>query len=113
MPVRQLVPHPDNPRKGDVGVIGESIDAHGFYGAIIVQKSTGYVLVGNHRLLLAKERGAKKVPTIVVDVDDAAAKRIMLVDNRSSDKAGYDTQALLALLQAEGVELEGTGYTDE
>ena len=111
MKVADLKPHPANPRQGDVGAIHQSIEANGFYGALIVQKETGYVLAGNHRLAAAVASEAESVPCIVVDVDDDRAKRIMLSDNRTQDLATYDEDALIALLQEVApIGLDGTGY---
>lgn len=111
MKLADLKPHPGNPRQGDVGAIHESIQANGFYGALLVQKSTGYVIAGNHRLAAAKASGAKSVPAIEIDCDDDRAKRIMLADNRTTDLATYSDDALLALLQEVApLGLEGTGY---
>ena len=109
----KLKPHPSNPRQGDVGAIHESITANGFYGALVVQKSTGYILAGNHRWKAAKEAGLKKLPVFFVDVDDDRAIRILLADNRTNDLAAYDEPALAALLKgilAETDSLVGTGY---
>lgn len=111
IPVTELTEHPDNPRRGDVDAIAESIDAHGFYGAVLVQQSTGHVIAGNHRLRAAIASGLGKVPGIVIDVDDDEARRIMLHDNRTSDLGGYDDPTLLAVLRSLS-ELTGTGYTD-
>lgn len=111
-PVADLTPHPRNPRQGDIGAIHESIDANGFYGAIIVQKATGYVLAGNHRLQAAAQAGAKRVPIIEIDCDDQTALRILLADNRVNDLAGYDTDALTSLLTEIAMtgNLHGTGF---
>ena len=108
----ELTPHPANPRQGDVGAIHQSIEANGFYGAVIVQKSTGYVLAGNHRMQAAAHAGAKSLPVIEVDVDDATATRILLADNRTNDVATYDQDALAGLLKslAEDGGLAGSGY---
>src|SRR5690242_3881489 len=107
-----LKKHPSNPRMGDVGAIVQSIEANGFYGTLVVQRSTGYVLAGNHRLQAAKATGLKEVPVVYVDVDDETAKRILLADNRTNDLATYDNDQLAELLQelAESEGLEGTGY---
>jgi hypothetical protein len=110
-----LVEHPENPRRGDVSSISESLDTNGFYGAIIVQKSTGYILKGNHTFRVAKEKGLTQVPVIVLDVDDAHAKRIMLADNRIPELANYDPAALRDLLDVVHQETEsylGTGFDD-
>lgn len=106
--VGDLKQHPDNPRIGDVNAIQESIKHNGFYGAVIVQKSTGYVLAGNHRLQAAEREGIKNLPTIIIDVDDEVAKRILLADNRTNDLATYDTEALISMLKDN--DLSGTGY---
>lgn len=108
----ELREHPENPRQGDVGAIHTSIEANGFYGALVVQKSTGFVLAGNHRLKALKAQGAHRVPIIERDVDDATALRILLGDNRTGDLASYDEVKLLELLTraAEEGNLEGTGY---
>jgi ParB-like chromosome segregation protein Spo0J len=113
MPIAELKPHPDNPRKGDMRVLRESLEQNDFYGAPLVQKSTGFILAGKHRWMAAKEKGLKRLPVIVLDVDDARARRIMLVDNRSNDIAGYDDEKLKALLQAtseQAKSLLGTGF---
>ena len=87
-----------NPRKGDTVAIAESIVHNGFYGAVVVQRSTGFILAGNHRLKAAVDTGATEVPVIWVDADDEQALRILLADNRTNDLAGYDDKALLELL---------------
>ncbi len=108
--------HPKNPRQGDVESIQESISANGFYGALVVQRSTGYVLAGNHRMEAAKREKADKLPVIWVDVSDEEALRILLADNRTNDVADYDNSALAQLLKdllSETGTLEGTGYDDD
>lgn len=105
-------PHPANPRQGDVGAIYESIEANGFFGAVLAQRSTGYILAGNHRYKAAMEAGLQSVPVIWADVDDDRALRILLADNRTNDKASYDDNALAAILSdlANTSDLVGTGY---
>lgn len=111
VPTDQLVEHPDNARRGDVDLISKSIDSNGFYGSVIVQRSTRHVLAGNHRLRAARERGIETMPVIWVEVDDDRAKRIMAVDNKSNDAAEYDEQALIDLLSGFAGDLNGTGFT--
>jgi ParB-like chromosome segregation protein Spo0J len=115
VPIEELVRYPGNARRGDVELIAESIKANGFYGVVVRQKSTGYTLIGNHRTDGAKLAGLAAVPVQTIDVDDATARRINLVDNRSNQLAGYDTVALselLALAIDEG-SLVGTGFTED
>lgn len=114
-PVADLVEHPDNPRRGNDVAVSESIEANGFYGAIIVQKATGHVLAGNTRLRAMREAGTETIPAMVVDCDDDVATRILLADNRLSDIAEYDNRLLLRLLDDVSEyepELTGTGYDE-
>lgn len=68
VPVSDLVEHPDNPRRGDTGLIADSIAHNGFYGAVIAQRATSRVLAGNHRLRAAVSEGLETLPVIWVDV---------------------------------------------
>lgn len=115
--VADLVPHPQNPRMGDVGAIVESIRANGFYAPLVVQRSTRHVLAGNHRLLAARQVGLTEVPVVWVDVDDDRALRILLADNRTADLATYDDVNLAALLvdlaQQTEAALAGTGWSGD
>lgn len=110
--VDELDIHPENPRKGNVDQIAESIDENGWYGTLVAQESTRRVLVGNHRLKAARQIGMETVPVMWVDVDDDHARRILLSDNRLSDLAGYDEEALAEMLEEleDADQLAGTGY---
>lgn len=112
-PIDQVHLHPQNAREGDVGAIFESIAENGFYGCLLAQKSTGAILKGNHTYKASLASGATHVPVLWIDVDDATALRILLVDNRASDLASYNDQALTELLEkvvADAGTLAGTGY---
>lgn len=109
-PVTDLTLHPDNPRRGDVAAITDSMRHHGFFGALVAQRSTGHVLAGNHRLQAAIALGIPHVPVTYLDIDDDQAKRILLIDNRTNDLATYDHPTLIELLQS-FEDLTGTGYT--
>jgi hypothetical protein len=101
--------HPKNPRRGNVEAIEESIDANGWYGAVVAQESTKYILAGNHRFRTAVAKGAAAIPTIWIDVDDETALRILLGDNKIADLGHYDEQVLDELLGSLET-LTGTGY---
>jgi hypothetical protein len=112
----KLVPHPENARRGNVEAIRESIRVNGFYGAVIAQKSTGYLIVGNHRFMAAELEGVTEIPVIWQDCTDDEARKLLLVDNKSSDAGGYEEQALrdllAATLDADGG-FAGTGYLED
>jgi hypothetical protein len=98
-PIDQFHTHPRNVRQGDVGAISESLKSHGQYRPIVVQRSTGYVLAGNHTFMAAKSLGWKQVAVTYVDCDNEQAMKILLVDNRANDLAMYDDRALADLLK--------------
>jgi ParB-like chromosome segregation protein Spo0J len=116
--IGSIQPHPDNPRRGDVDSIAESIEANGFYGYVVVQKSSGNIIAGSHRWVAANKVGMTEIPAVFLDVDDDHAKRILLADNRNNELGGYDNDILADLLQSLVVEqdwtgLVGTGFTSE
>lgn len=114
IPVGDLALLPGNPRQGDIGAVSESMRVNGVYQPIIVNRGTQTgrpfeVIAGNHRAQAAKALGHDTIPCIVLDVDDDAAARIALADNRTSDLATYDTDALAVMLSSLP-DLAGTGY---
>ena len=109
VPLGKLVEYPHNPRRGEVDRLVESIEAHGQYRALVVNKRTMQVLAGNHTLKALRKTGAAKALVHYVDVDEVEAKKIVLADNRLSDLAGYDDQALAVLL-SDLPDLDATGY---
>lgn len=104
-----LKEYPGNPRKGNIDKIKESLIANGQYKPIVIQESTGYVLVGNHTLKAIKQLGWDFVDVVELDVNDEEAKRIVLADNRTSDESSYDYNLLGEMLKSMPT-LEGTGY---
>lgn len=109
--IDKIFPYPKNPRKGNVALIMESLKESGQFRPLIVQKSTGYILGGNHTYLACVELGWATVLVVYVDVDDERAKRIVLADNRTSDMATYDAQILSEILSTLDRPSVGTGYT--
>lgn len=112
VPIDSVSPHPSNVRQGDVGAIAESLKEFDQYRPIVVQRSTGHILAGNHTWRAAKALNWAEIEATLIDVDDAMAKRILLADNRTHDLGTYDERALAALLreQAEADALAGTGW---
>ena len=111
--ISELVYHPQNPNQGDVGAIAESIQVNGFYGALLVQRSTGYVVAGNHRLMAAAHLKADSVPVLIADLTDEEALRIMVADNRTAALASIDFDDLATILVALAdtpTGLAGTGH---
>jgi hypothetical protein len=103
--------HPENPRRGDDPSVSRSIDRNGWYGAIIVQKSTRQILAGHTRRRALADAGVVTGPVIWVDCDDDTATAILLADNRTAELAEWDDEALVALL---GVmpDVTAVGFTE-
>lgn len=123
LPTTQLNMFHKNPRRGDVEAIAGSLQAHGQFRPIVVNKGTHTgrpmeTLAGNHTLkairLLAERNPDdprwQQVECYVVDVDDDRASRIVLADNRTADLGSYDDESLLDLLETVDHDLDGTGY---
>ena len=109
-----LTPHPENAnRHTTAGAVSESLDIHGQYKPIGVQRSTGHIVYGNglYAQLLAK--GAPQVLVTWLDLDDDEAARILAVDNATGDGRTYRREQLLDLLDRLALTkagLSGTGY---
>ena len=108
----------ENARIGDVDAIAESIERNGIYKPVVVNRGTktgrpNEVLAGNHTVKAVRQLGWTELPVVWVDVDDDAARRIVLADNRTNDLARYDDGALLRLVQKlDDGDLAGTGFTE-
>ncbi len=111
VPTADLRTHPDNPRRGDLEALVESLRRNGQYRPLVANRPTMEVLAGNHLLRASRELGWQEIAATFVDVDSEQAKRILLVDNRTSDLGTYDLEALLSVLQGLD-DLGGTGYDD-
>lgn len=114
VPIDDVTQHPQNPNNGDVEAIAESIEVNGYIAPLIVQKSSGHIIAGNHRWEALKGLGATEAPVIYVEIGDTAAIRYLLADNRTAALARPDNAALLRLLDglAEHDTLHGTGFND-
>ena len=91
--------HPMNPREGDIGAIGESMKHNGVWGGLVVQRSTGYIIAGNHRFEAAKQRGMTEMRVEYADVTDDEALAIMMADNRAPDLSSYNEAERLDILK--------------
>jgi Domain of unknown function (DUF4417)/ParB-like nuclease domain len=107
-----LKQHPKNPRKGDVKAIAKSLKKNGQFKPLIVQKSTKFLIDGNHTAQAMSLIGWEEADVVFHDVDDAEALRILLVANRTGDLATYDMEALADVLSTLSDPV-GTGYTEE
>lgn len=116
VPISSISTHPENARRGDVKRIGESLLRFGQTRPIVVQKSSGHILAGNHTYRAAvEELSWTHIAVVTLDVDDATALAYLVADNRLSDLGDYDWDAQIALLNRlqDAAQLAGTGFTPD
>lgn len=106
IPVEDLYPHPDNPRKdlGDLTELADSIKANGVLQNLTVVPRTvtgeitgetwqkGYtVVIGHRRLAASKLAGLKELPCVITDMDLRGQVQTMLMENiQRSDLTVYE-----------------------
>jgi ParB-like chromosome segregation protein Spo0J len=116
-PIEMVKPYENNANNGDVDIVRDSIEANGFYGAVIAQKNTGILIAGHTRYEALLSLGATEIPVIWLQTNNIQAARMRLVDNRST-RMGRDDPALLleelqTILEADkDMLLSGTGYLE-
>lgn len=117
--VGKLTAHPGNARTRDAraeAALEASLERNGQYRTVVARTLRGgklQILAGHGTVEAARRLGWSQVAVDVHrGVDDEAAARIVLVDNRTSDLAGYD-DALLAQLLGSLEDLHGTGFDDD
>lgn len=90
LPVEQLDPHPNNPRKdlGDLTELTESIRANGvLQNLTVVSKPLSEgggqytVIIGHRRLAAAKLAGLSTVPCVIMKMDELEQIRTMAIEN--------------------------------
>ena len=115
-----------NPNLGNPAAIEGSLRVNSQYRPIVVNRGThtgrpNEVLAGNHTLIAIRnllesephDPRWRKVEAYVVDVDDDAAARIVLADNKTAQSGfGYDEKMLADIL--DGLpSIEGTAFTQD
>lgn len=93
-------PHPENYNNGDIDKIVDSIEHNGMYRPVYVQRSTGWIIAGNHTWYACKQLDAEQIPVVYLDIDDNRAKAIMVADNHLASLARPDPGLMLNLLQS-------------
>lgn len=86
LPVNELVPHPDNPRReiGDVTELAENIRKNGIRQNLTVVDygNSGYrIIIGHRRHAAAKLAGLKEVPCVIAEMTEREQLETMLAEN--------------------------------
>lgn len=98
VPIAQLVIDDHNARRGDVDALMKSLREFGQHRAVVAQRGTKRVLIGNHMTLAAGALGWERIDVTFVDDDDETALRRSLSDNMVGDRARWDDDQLRSLL---------------
>jgi len=94
--VSSIKPYKNNPRNNDqaVSVVAESIKQFGFKVPIVIDKNNE-VVAGHTRLKAALQLGMQTVPCLIADdLNDGQIKAFRLADNKTSELAEWDFDAL-------------------
>lgn len=110
VPLVELAPYAANAREHDDELIVSSLSELGQYRPIVVNKRDMTILAGNGTYAAAAELGWSHVAATYVDVDEQTARKIVLIDNRANDLAGYDDSLLAALLSELDGDFTATGF---
>ena len=108
----ELQPYENNPRKNEAAVpyVMESIKRYGFKNPIIIDKD-GVIVAGHTRYLASIELGLDTVPCIIADdLTEEQIKEFRLVDNKTSEFAGWDFDMLADELQELDFDAEVFGF---
>ncbi len=109
IPVEQIRPNPDQPRKalGDLRELSDSIREKGVLEPLLVRfiarEDCYYIISGERRYHAARAAGLREVPCIEKTADDAETLEIGLIEN-------LQRKDLTAFEEAEGLDRLGTQY---
>ena len=115
-----LKPHPQNYKshpEAQLVHVGESLRENGFYKNVVTARD-GTILAGHGVVNAARQKGAKRVPIVRLDIDPDSpqAFRIIAGDNEMARLAVTDDRALALILKRVNetdLGLLGTGFDDK
>jgi hypothetical protein len=116
IPLGDLTQFEGNARRGYVADIRKSIRANGQYRSLVVRLCDDgqlVILAGNHTYDAVRAERHPAVRCEVITCTDQEARKINLADNRLSDLAMDDSDALVELLSYLDGDYDGTGWTEQ
>jgi DNA modification methylase len=115
VPIEDLKPWKENPRKNDGAVkdVADSIRRFGFGAPLVARLADKQIIAGHTRLLAAKQLKLTTVPVRFLDLDPVDAQLLALADNKLGEIAEWDENALARLLndlRAQGADIQASGF---
>lgn len=116
IPIGELHPHPDNPRKdlGDLSELAESIKAKGVMQnlTVVPRDEGGYtVIIGHRRMGASKLAGLAELPCVVVEMSPMDQLSTMLLENiQRSDLTAYEQAQGFQMMIDFGDTVEGIAH---
>lgn len=98
--IKDLKPHPKNPRvhpKSALDKLIKSIGQFGFTNPVLVSKD-GFILAGHARCKAAAEAGIEEVPAIFLDLEGANADAYLIADNKIQEETDWNEVLLAELI---------------
>lgn len=110
-----LIPWEKNPRVNDhaVQAVADSITEFGFASPIIVRKENSMIICGHTRWKASQLLDIKKVPCIIMDLDERTAERLAIADNQVGGLATFDDIKLAEIFATfDEADFNGLGFTE-
>ena len=112
IPLAEIHPYANNPRKNDEAVAGvaASIKRFGFLIPMVIDRN-GEIICGHTRYKAAKQLGLTEVPCVIADeLTEDEIKAFRLADNKVSEKAQWDMDLLPVELAGIMLPMEDFGF---
>lgn len=92
MPIGDIHPWAENPRKNDsaVGGVAASLDAFGWGDVVVARKANGEIIAGHTRYKAALVRGDDVIPVRFLDLDEHRAHLLALAANKLAEVSKWD-----------------------
>lgn len=123
IPIDQLVPHPDNPRKeiGDIQELTESIKQNGILQNLTVVHmldGTYRVIIGHRRMAAARAAGLTELPCAVAKMDERQQLCTMMEENMQRQdltipEQAYGFQYMLDFGESVSSIAQKTGFSEQ
>lgn len=111
----ELIPYENNPRHNEEAVeyVANSIKEFGWRVPIVID-ANGVIIAGHTRYKAAEALNIEKVPCVIADdLTEEQVKAYRLADNKTAEKASWDTALLELELMNLEVDMSGFGFDGE